>query len=66
MPRGCAAGSAAAFAELERQAKSKLCEDGLTGSSFGRAHRMVKQIAAAYDLNPKTVSGGPAWIETDP
>jgi uncharacterized protein (TIGR03435 family) len=23
-------------------------------------------IAAAYDLNPKTVSGGPAWIETDP
>ncbi len=23
-------------------------------------------IAAAYDLNPKTVSGGPAWIDTDP
>ena len=23
-------------------------------------------IAAAYDLNPKTVSGGPAWIDSDP
>jgi uncharacterized protein (TIGR03435 family) len=22
-------------------------------------------IAAAYDLNPRTISGGPAWIETD-
>src|SRR5579863_8974817 len=22
-------------------------------------------IAAAYDLNPKTISGGPAWAETD-
>ena len=23
-------------------------------------------IAAAYDLNPKTVLGGPAWMDTDP
>ena len=23
------------------------------------------QIAAAYDLNPRTISGGPAWIGTD-
>ena len=22
-------------------------------------------IAAAYDLNPKTISGGPAWVESD-
>ncbi len=30
-------------------------------------HYMVKLlIAAAYDLNPRTVSGGPAWIDTDP
>lgn len=23
-------------------------------------------IAAAYDLNPKTISGGPSWVESDP
>jgi uncharacterized protein (TIGR03435 family) len=36
------------------------------------AHRFVAKdytlkllIAAAYDLNPRTISGGPAWIESD-
>ncbi len=36
------------------------------------AHRFVEKdytlkllIAAAYDLNPRTISGGPAWIDTD-
>src|SRR5260370_7765607 len=36
------------------------------------AHRFVEKaytlkllIAAAYDLNPRTISGGPGWIESD-
>ncbi len=30
-----------------------------------RAYTLKLLIAAAYDLNPKTISGGPAWIESD-
>jgi uncharacterized protein (TIGR03435 family) len=34
---------------------------------FVAKHYTVKLlIAAAYDLNPKTVSGGPAWMDSDP
>ncbi len=30
-----------------------------------RAYTLKLLIAAAYDLNPRTVLGGPAWIESD-
>jgi len=34
---------------------------------FVAKHYTVKlMIAAAYDLNPKTVLGGPAWMDSDP
>ena len=36
-------------------------------NKFVAKHYTVKLlIAAAYDLNPKTVSGGPAWMDSDP
>jgi uncharacterized protein (TIGR03435 family) len=30
-----------------------------------KAYTLKLLIAAAYDLNPKTISGGPAWLESD-
>jgi uncharacterized protein (TIGR03435 family) len=30
-----------------------------------KSYTLKLLIAAAYDLNPRTISGGPAWIETD-
>jgi uncharacterized protein (TIGR03435 family) len=30
-----------------------------------KAYTLKLLIAAAYDLNPRTISGGPAWIESD-
>ena len=30
-----------------------------------KAYTLKLLIAAAYDLNPKTISGGPSWIESD-
>src|ERR1700748_3198133 len=30
-----------------------------------KAYTLKLLIAAAYDLNPKTISGGPAWVESD-
>lgn len=31
----------------------------------GKDYTLKLLIAAAYDLNPRTISGGPGWIETD-
>ena len=30
-----------------------------------KAYTLKLLIAAAYDLNPRTISGGPSWIESD-
>ena len=30
-----------------------------------KAYTLKLLIAAAYDLNPRTISGGPAWVESD-
>src|SRR3981189_517990 len=30
-----------------------------------KAYTLKLLIAAAYDLNPRTISGGPAWIKYD-
>src|SRR5258707_15496932 len=30
-----------------------------------KAYTLKLLIAAAYDLNPRTISGGPGWIESD-
>src|SRR5271154_3721417 len=30
-----------------------------------KAYTLKLLIAAAYDLNPKTISGGPAWMASD-
>ncbi len=30
-----------------------------------RSYTLKLLLAAAYDLNPKTISGGPAWMETE-
>ena len=32
---------------------------------IARGYPLKLMIAAAYDLNPKTISGGPAWIDAD-
>ena len=36
-----------------------------TNRFVGKAYTLKLLIAAAYDLNPKTISGGPAWLESD-
>src|SRR5260370_1593563 len=30
-----------------------------------KAYTLKLLIAAAYDLNPRTISGGPGWVEAD-
>src|ERR1700743_3494153 len=30
-----------------------------------KAYTLKLLIAAAYDLNPRTISGGPGWMESD-
>ena len=30
-----------------------------------KAYTLKLLIAAAYDLNPRTISGGPAWLGSD-
>src|SRR3979490_455228 len=36
-----------------------------THGSVEKAYTLKLLIAAAYDLNPRTISGGPGWIESD-
>jgi uncharacterized protein (TIGR03435 family) len=38
----------------------------LSGSEFAaKNHALQTLIAAAYDLNPRAISGGPGWVESD-
>jgi uncharacterized protein (TIGR03435 family) len=37
-----------------------------TNRFVGKAYTVKLMIAAAYDLNPETISGGPAWMNDDP
>jgi uncharacterized protein (TIGR03435 family) len=32
---------------------------------YAKGHTLKSLVCAAYNLNPRTVSGGPAWIESD-
>lgn len=36
-----------------------------TNRFAGKNYTLKLLIAAAYELNPKTISGGPAWLESD-